>query len=112
MKRFIPTLSAVVMTMALLIACNNNGPSSPPVAKDSVMNNSTRDAAALKDSIHGGSQKDLHTATEIYTCTMHNEVIGAGPGHCSVCGMELVKQKPTDQQRKLINEGTYTKPKE
>ncbi|GAC1422848.1 MAG: hypothetical protein NVS9B7_13640 [Flavisolibacter sp.] len=82
------------------------------MAKDSIIKNSTTGAASLKDSMPGGGQKDLHTATEIYTCTMHNEVIGAKPGHCSVCGMELVKQKPTDQQRKLITEGTYTNPKD
>ena len=49
---------------------------------------------------------------EMYTCTMHNEVMSDHPGECSKCGMKLVKQKMTDEQMKMMKEGTYTKPKE
>jgi hypothetical protein len=48
----------------------------------------------------------------MYTCTMHNEVMGDHPGECPKCGMKLVKQKMTPEQEKMMNEGTYVKPKE
>ncbi len=47
---------------------------------------------------------------ETYTCTMHNEVMSDKPGKCPKCGMTLVKQKMTDEQMKMMKEGTYTKP--
>ena len=47
---------------------------------------------------------------EMYTCTMHNEVMSDHQGKCPKCGMKLVKQKMTAEQQKLMNEGTYTKP--
>ncbi|GAB3026477.1 hypothetical protein GCM10027051_34070 [Niabella terrae] len=49
---------------------------------------------------------------ETYTCTMHNEVMSDHPGKCPKCGMELVKQKMTEAQMKMMKEGTYVKPKE
>ena len=47
---------------------------------------------------------------EMYTCTMHNEVMSDHSGKCPKCGMKLVKQKMTAEQQKMMNEGTYTKP--
>lgn len=52
------------------------------------------------------------TNNEIYTCTMHNEVMSDHPGECSKCGMTLVNQKITPEQEKMLKEGTYVKPKE
>ncbi|WP_121354328.1 heavy metal-binding domain-containing protein [Flavisolibacter nicotianae] len=49
---------------------------------------------------------------EIYTCTMHNEVMSDHPSECPKCGMKLVKQKMTAEQEKMMKEGTYVKPKE
>ena len=49
---------------------------------------------------------------EMYTCKMHNEVMSEHDGECPKCGMKLVKQKMTAEQQKMMNEGTYTKPKE
>ena len=51
-------------------------------------------------------------ADETYTYTMHNEVMSDHPGKCPKCGMDLVKQKMTDQQKKMKESGNYTKPKE
>lgn len=48
---------------------------------------------------------------EMYTCTMHNEVMSDHTGECPKCGMKLVKQKMTDVQMKMMKEGTYTIPK-
>ena len=49
---------------------------------------------------------------EIYTCEMHNEVMSDHAGECPKCGMELEKQQMTAAQQKLMNEGTYVKPKQ
>ncbi len=49
---------------------------------------------------------------EMYTCSMHNEVMSDHPGECPKCGMKLVKQKMTAEQQKMMNEGTYVKPKQ
>lgn len=49
---------------------------------------------------------------ETYTCSMHNEVMSDHPDKCPKCGMELVKQKMTDAQMKMMKEGTFVKPKE
>jgi len=37
---------------------------------------------------------------EMYTCTMHNEVMSDHEGECPKCGMKLVKQKMTAEQQK------------
>lgn len=49
---------------------------------------------------------------EMYTCTMHNEVMSNHSGDCPKCGMKLIKQKMTAAQQKMMKEGTYVKPKE
>ena len=63
-----------------------------------------------------GNEKNSKTEQvakdEMYTCTMHNEVMSDHPGECPKCGMKLVKQKMTADQEKMMKEGTYTKPKQ
>ena len=60
---------------------------------------------------NGSNEKTEQLAKdETYTCTMHNEVMSDKPGKCPKCGMTLVKQKMTDEQMKMMKEGTYTKP--
>jgi transcription initiation factor IIE alpha subunit len=51
-------------------------------------------------------------ADEIYTCEMHNEVMSDHAGKCPKCGMNLTKQKMTEEQKKMKAEGTFVKPKE
>jgi len=34
-----------------------------------------------------------HTATEVYTCPMHPQIVEEDPGTCPVCGMDLVAKK-------------------
>jgi Cu(I)/Ag(I) efflux system membrane fusion protein len=51
-------------------------------------------------------------ADETYTCEMHSEVMSDHPGKCPKCGMNLTKQKITEEQKKLKAEGTFVKPKE
>jgi hypothetical protein len=68
--------------------------------------------ACNNDKNKGNTQKEALTADEMYTCTMHNEVMSDKPGKCPKCEMDLVKQKMTAEQKKMMDEGTYTKPKE
>lgn len=49
---------------------------------------------------------------ETYTCKMHQNVMSEKPGKCPVCGMNLEKQKMTEQQKKMWKEDTYVKPKD
>ena len=56
-------------------------------------------------------KKEQLAKEEMYTCTMHNEVMGDHEGECPKCGMKLTKQKMTAEQQKMMKEGTYTKPK-
>ena len=51
-------------------------------------------------------------AEETYTCTMHKEVMSDHPGKCPICGMELIKQKMTDEQKRLKESGKSVKPKD
>jgi hypothetical protein len=88
----------VVMLAALMItglaACNNSGTKNQnPISQT--------DTLAVRHIIETG---------EVYTCKMHHEVMGDKPGVCPKCGMTLVKQKITDTQMKMLNEGNYTKP--
>jgi len=64
------------------------------------------------DKSKGDAKQETLTEGEIYTCTMHNEVVGDKPGKCPKCGMALVKQKMTAEQKKMMDDGTAIKPKE
>lgn len=55
------------------------------------------------------AQKDTLAKDETYTCKMHQDVMSEKSGKCPVCGMNLEKQKMTERQKKLWNEGTYVK---
>jgi len=91
---------SIAMLIALLVtgfvACNNS-------------ETSTNDSTTLTDT--SGMKKVMGT-DEMYTCTMHNEVMSDHPGKCPKCEMKLVKQKMTGAQMKMMKEGTYVKPKE
>ena len=78
------------------VACNNS---------DTKNENSTTQTDT-------SGKRQVMIAGEMYTCTMHNEVMGDKPGKCPKCGMTLVKQKMTDEQMKMMKEGIYVKPKE
>ena len=51
----------------------------------------------------------MNQILEMYTCTMHNEVMSDKPGKCPKSAMTLVKQKMTEDQQKMMNEDMYTK---
>jgi transcription initiation factor IIE alpha subunit len=68
--------------------------------------------ACNNDKSKDSTQKETLTGDEMYTCSMHNEVMSDKPGKCPKCDMDLVKQKMTEEQKKMMKEGTHTKPKE
>jgi len=49
---------------------------------------------------NGGSQTDTMensaTQAQLYTCSMHPEVISEEPGECPICGMDLVPVSSTE----------------
>ena len=83
------------LTMSI-IACNN-------------ADTGNKDTSIKTDS--SAMQHEM-VAREMYTCTMHNEVMSDKPGKCPKCEMNLVKQKMTEEQMKMMKEGTYIKPTE
>ncbi|MEJ0081526.1 MAG: efflux RND transporter periplasmic adaptor subunit [Puia sp.] len=46
-------------------------------------------------SCHEGKNKPVETiqTKEVWTCSMHPEVIRDGPGSCPICGMDLIKKE-------------------
>ena len=94
MKKYL--LISCVSIIAVLASCNN---------LETKSENST-----TKTGPSGMPQKMM--SDEVYTCTMHNEVMSEKPGKCPKCGMTLVKKKMTDEQMKMMKEGTYVKAKE
>lgn len=93
MKRYLLILS--VSFIAAITSCNNSETKNTDTTKI--------DTSAIPQKMD---------AWEMYTCTMHNEVMSDHPGKCPKCEMKLVKQKMTDGQMKMMQEGTYVKPKE
>ena len=64
---------------------------------------------AQKATLHSKQKTEQLAKNEAYTCKMHQNVMSDKPGKCSVCGMNLEKQKMTEEQKKLWKEGTYLK---
>ena len=96
MKRNISIVMLITLLTTGLAACNNS---------DTKNQNSTTQTDT-------SGKRQVMVTDEMYTCTMHNEVMSDKPGKCPKCEMTLVKQKMTDEQMKMMKEGTYTKPKE
>ncbi len=42
--------------------------------------------------VKSGNHSDTNFQSEVYTCSMHPEIIRDKPGNCPICGMNLVKK--------------------
>jgi len=94
MKKNISNLIVIGLFMTSIVACDHSQTKSEsPITQT--------DTSKLSQMVKSG---------EVYTCKMHNEVMGDRPGKCPKCGMDLVKQKITEAQKKMWKEGTYIKP--
>jgi Cu(I)/Ag(I) efflux system membrane fusion protein len=47
---------------------------------------------------------------EIYTCSMHPQVIEHAPGHCPICGMTLVKKENASREISKVDLSTLLEP--
>ena len=56
-----------------------------------------------------GAVKANSTA-EIYTCSMHPQVIEHAPGHCPICGMTLVKKENAKREISKVDLTTLLQP--
>lgn len=86
-------MMVVLLTTGIAACTNSDTKNENPVTQT--------DTSGLRRMVENG---------EVYTCKMHNEVIGDKPGKCPTCGMTLVKQKIPDAQKIMFEKGTYTKP--
>jgi membrane fusion protein, copper/silver efflux system len=58
-----------------------------------------------------GNQKEKETkGKEVWTCSMHPEVISDAPGSCPICGMDLVKKEENAVALKGIELGDLLQP--
>ncbi|MDP9229919.1 MAG: hypothetical protein M3O67_04495 [Bacteroidota bacterium] len=96
MKRNISIVMLIALMTTGFIACNNS---------DTKNKNSTTQTDT-------SGMRQVMVTDEMYTCQMHNEVINDKPGKCPKCEMALAKLKMTDEQKKMLEEGTYVKSKE
>lgn len=55
-------------------------------------------------------QQDTAAAKQLYTCSMHPQVVRDRPGKCPVCGMELVKKGGTGQAAGDVDLNALLKP--
>jgi Cu(I)/Ag(I) efflux system membrane fusion protein len=94
MKRIISIMAIAVAFAFTLVSCNS----------DDNKTTTTQDKKVTEAS-------DL-AKDEMYTCTMHNEVMSNKPGTCPKCNMKLEKQIMTAAQEKVMKEGTSVKSKE
>lgn len=47
-----------------------------------------------------GNHSEMEHQNEVYTCSMHPEIIRDKPGNCPICGMTLVKKVTEDHSEK------------
>jgi hypothetical protein len=73
----------IIFTIVMIIYFASNGYSIEEDRKKTVLTNDTIQARQIK-------QVSIQDTLQVYTCSMHPEVISKKPGNCPKCGMELV----------------------
>lgn len=56
------------------------------------------------------SHSEIEHPKEVYTCSMHSQIIKDKPGNCPICGMTLVKKMTEDHSEKNDSIGHLLKP--
>ena len=54
--------------------------------------------------LHFWSGKSETTKKDVYTCTMHRQIISDRPGQCPICGMDLVLKSSIEETKNNGNE--------
>ncbi len=102
-RRMALWLSACIVAMFLLTACNRNKAMQEPASI-------TTDATVIKDVANSKAT----VTNELYVCPMHNHIKEHGPGKCPICGMTLVKKTvappPTGPSSDMQKKGDAMKP--
>ena len=49
--------------------------------------------------VKSGNHSEMEHQNEVYTCSMHPEIIKNKPGNCPICGMVLVKKVSEDHSQ-------------
>lgn len=68
----------------------------------------TQDTAAATVSLQ--HQSDDSARAEVYTCSMHPQIIRKEPGNCPICGMQLVKKSNANKKIEGLDLNTLLKP--
>ena len=67
-------------------------------------------AISCMDVKRSDEEKKTETPVEIYTCSMHPDIIRDKPGKCPICGMELVKKPAESRSVSGVNLESLLKP--
>ncbi|MBN8852731.1 MAG: efflux RND transporter periplasmic adaptor subunit [Sphingobacteriales bacterium] len=59
---------------------------------------------------HMDSPADGKEVPEVYTCSMHPEIIRDRPGKCPICGMDLIKKSAENKKIEGIDLGVLLRP--
>lgn len=59
---------------------------------------------------HAHSTNDEKEAPDVYTCSMHPQIIRDRPGKCPICGMELIKRSVENKKIEGVDLGTLLRP--
>ena len=90
-QRYLPVIPVIVIIILVFLgSCNEKKQNN-----HSQHNATKQDTAAL--SVHRNNALDS-VQVEVYTCSMHPQIIRNKPGKCPICGMDLVK-KTTDNKK-------------
>lgn len=102
-RRIALWLSASIVAMFLLTACNRDKAMQEPASK-------TTDATVTKDVANSKATM----SKELYVCPMHAHIKEHGPGTCPICGMTLVKKTvappPSEPSSDMQNNDGVMKP--
>jgi Cu(I)/Ag(I) efflux system membrane fusion protein len=60
--------------------------------------------------VKSGNHSDMEHQNEVYTCSMHPQIIRDKPGNCPICGMVLVKKVTEDHLEKNDSIDSLLKP--
>ncbi|MFP5079721.1 efflux RND transporter periplasmic adaptor subunit [Pedobacter sp. JCM 36344] len=95
----------VILSLLLLVAVFFSACSEKKVTNHSQHEDTKQDTVA-----HSQHEHNEEAGIEVYTCSMHPQIIRDQPGKCPICSMDLVKKTTGDKKISGINLTTLLKP--